>query len=66
MTRHANRSSGLARGFPRTWHISIRGKFISIIFKHDACIITESTFVDPTSYILHSITWFCKMRTSRK
>jgi hypothetical protein len=29
-------------------------------------MITESTFVDPTSYILHSITWSYKMRTSRK
>jgi hypothetical protein len=28
--------------------------------------ITESTFVDPTSYILHSITWSYKMRTFRK
>jgi hypothetical protein len=43
-----------------------RGRFISIVFKHDACIITESTFVDPTSYILHSITWSYKMRTFRK
>jgi hypothetical protein len=66
MTRHANRSSGLARGFPRTRHISKRGKFISIVFKHDACIITESTFVDPTSYTLHSITWSYKMRTFKK
>jgi hypothetical protein len=47
MSRYANRSSGLTRGFPRTWrHISIRGGFISIVLKHDACIITESTFVD--------------------
>jgi hypothetical protein len=66
MPRHANGSSGLTRGFPRTRHISIRGKFISVVFKHDACIITESTFVDPTSSILHSITWSCKMSTSRK
>jgi hypothetical protein len=66
MTRHANRSSGLARGFPCTRHISIRGKFISIVFKHDACMITESTFVDPTFYNFHSITWSYKMSTSRK
>jgi hypothetical protein len=29
-------------------------------------MITESTFIDPTSYILHSITCSYKMRTSRK
>jgi hypothetical protein len=47
MPRYTNRSGGLTRGFPRARrHISIRGKFISIVFKHDACIITESTFVD--------------------
>jgi hypothetical protein len=47
MPRYANGSSGLMRGFPRArWHISIRGKLISIVLKHDACIITESTFVD--------------------
>jgi hypothetical protein len=57
MTRHANGSSRLAHGFPRTRHISIRGwELISIVFKHDACIITKSTFVDPTSSILHSNT----------
>jgi hypothetical protein len=29
-------------------------------------MITESTFIDPTSYILHFIIWSYKMRASRK
>jgi hypothetical protein len=29
-------------------------------------MIMKSTFIDPTSYILHSITWSYKMRTFKK
>jgi hypothetical protein len=55
MTRHANGTSGLTRGFPRMQHISIRGKnLLFLVFKHDACIITESTYDA------------CKMSTSLK
>jgi hypothetical protein len=39
--------------------------FISIIFKHDACIITESTFVDSQPPIQCTlVTWSYKMSTS--
>ena len=34
MTRYANRSCGLARGFPRTCHISIRGEDLLVVIPY--------------------------------